>query len=372
MSNDDRKTSFMNNLRKQGEEAKIVRKIVFIIIVALTILMISGGIIGYLYIKNALEPVDPDSEEQIEVEIPLGSSASAIANILEENGVIKNGLIFRFYIKLNNITDFQAGNYVFTKSMHLDEIIENLQTGKLLLEPIYTVTIPEGLTIEQIAERFAEVLPFSKEEFLEVVNDEEYIRQLMQMFPTILTEDILDEDIITPLEGYLFAATYDFYEESPTIQSVVEEMLRQTELVVTPYMEAIDEKGLTIHEAITFASIVEKETGHKDQRDQIAGVFYNRLEEGMPLQTDPTVAYALGMHLEKTLIEHTETESPYNTYYIEGLPVGPIANIAKSSLEAVVNPAESDYLYFLHDKDGNIHFAKTYEEHMENHKRYIK
>src|SRR5690606_9763674 len=129
-----------------------------------------------------------------------------------------------------------------TKSMHLDEIIENLQTGKLLLEPIYTVTIPEGLTIEQIAERFAEVLPFSKEEFLEVVNDEEYIRQLMQMFPTILTEDILDEDIITPLEGYLFAATYDFYEESPTIQSVVEEMLRQTELVVTPYMEAIDEK----------------------------------------------------------------------------------------------------------------------------------
>src|SRR5690606_10740942 len=181
-----------------------------------------------------------------------------------------------------------------------------------------------------------------------------------------------DEDIITPLEGYLFAATYDFYEESPTIQSVVEEMLRQTELVVTPYMEAIDEKGLTIHEAITFASIVEKETGHKDQRDQIAGVFYNRLEEGMPLQTDPTVAYALGMHLEKTLIEHTETESPYNTYYIEGLPVGPIANFAKSSLEAVVNPAESDYLYFLHDKDGNIHFAKTYEEHMENHKRYIK
>src|SRR5699024_1085743 len=144
--------------------------------------------------------------------------------------------------------------------------------------------------------------------------------------PLLLTEEILHEDIRTPLEGYLFGITYDFYEEDPDVETVIEMMIEQTYSIVTAYLEEIDQYGFTIHEALTFASIIEKETGTIDQRTEISGVFHNRLKEGMQLQTDPTVLYALGEHRDRVLYEDLEVESPYNTYYIEGLPVGPISN----------------------------------------------
>ncbi|WP_156291148.1 endolytic transglycosylase MltG [Oceanobacillus salinisoli] len=361
---------FKDNLIARSEEASRVRKIVSVIILALLLILVIGGISGYMYIKSALEPVDPTSNEEIFVEIPLGSSSSTIANILEENGVIKNAFIYRFYIKLNNETEFQAGNYTFTPSMTLEEITENLKTGKMMQEPLFTVTIPEGKNIEEIAEIYAEQLHFKKEEFLEVVNDKQYIEELINKY-SILSEEILHEDIVTPLEGYLFAATYDFYEEEPTIQSIIEQMLLQTQKVVTPYLDEISNHELTLHEVITFASLVEKEASKEEQRKEIAGVFYNRLEKDMRLETDPTVAYAVGEHLETTLYEHLETESPYNTYYIKGLPIGPIANFSESSLEAVLNPEDSNYLFFLHDSEGQIHYAETNEEHNRNREKYL-
>ncbi|RLL48007.1 endolytic transglycosylase MltG [Oceanobacillus piezotolerans] len=370
MSKNNNKGSFKDNLIARSEEATKVRKIASVIILAILLLIIVGGVSGYLYIKSALEPVDPNNGEEIIVEIPLGSSSSNIASILEESGVIKNATIFQLYIKLNNYSDFQAGNYTLTQSMSLDEIAENIQEGKVLQEPIYRVTIPEGLTIEQMADIYAEKLPFTKEEFLEVVNNEDYINELIKRY-SVLTEDILQEDILVPLEGYLFAATYDFYEEEPTVESVIEQMLSQTELIVSNYLAAIEERGLTIHEAVTLSSLVEKEASNEEQRKQIAGVFYNRLEEGMKLQTDPTVAYAIGEHLQTTLYEHLEEDSPYNTYMIEGLPIGPISNFSASSLDAVVNPMDSDYLYFLHDAQGNIHYAETNEEHNQNRAEYL-
>ncbi|MFD2046170.1 endolytic transglycosylase MltG [Ornithinibacillus salinisoli] len=371
MSDKKKTKKYRENLIVRGEEARTVRKVVAIIIVSLILILVVGGISGYNYIKSGLQPVDPDNEQGIEVEIPLGSSTSSIASLLEENEIIKDSRIFRFYIKFKNESGFQAGEYTFTKSMTFDEIIESLKSGRIIKEPVYRVTIPEGLTVEQIAEVYADALPITKEEFLDKVNDTAYVESLIDTYPSILSEEILQEDILTPLEGYLFAATYDFYEAEPPIETIITNMLDKTRDVVYSYMDGINEKGFSIHEALTMASIVEKEAVTEEQRKIISGVFYNRLDAGMRLQTDPTVLYALGTHKGRVLLTDTEVESPYNTYVIDALPIGPISNFSQSALESSIYPEETDYLYFLHDSEGNIHYAETNEEHNENRSKYI-
>jgi UPF0755 protein len=357
------------NLRDRGEEARTVRKTVFIILLSLTLLIIIGGFSSYLYINSALQPMDPGNEETTRVEIPMGSSTSNIAEILEENDIIKNATIFNLYTKFTSSDNFQAGEYAFSPSMSMDEIIESLENGQV--SAVHTVTIPEGYTVEQIGETFADTLDFTKDDFLETVNDSDYIEQLIEEYPDILSEEILDAEIRQPLEGYMFASTYELYEEEPSIESIVEMMLERTESVVSPYFEEIEEKGLTVHEALTFASLVENEARTEEQRREISGVFYNRLEEGMRLQTDPTVLYALGEHKDRVLYDDLEIESPYNTYRIEALPVGPISNFHENSLDAVLYPEESDYLYFLHDGEGEIYYSDSYEEHLDNREKYI-
>ncbi|SFA69554.1 UPF0755 protein [Lentibacillus halodurans] len=363
--------SYKNNLFKRSEDAKMVRKIAAVIIISLVLILTIGSISGYLYIKSALQPVDPDSDEDINIEIPMGSSTSDIASILEENGIIKDSTVFHFYTKFKNETDFQAGEYTFSPSMNIDALTDALQKGRVMEDPLYTITIPEGKTIDEIAEIYASELPFSKEEFLNKVNDPNYIESLINTYPAILTNDLLNPEIRTPLEGYLFASTYHFYNEEPTVDTVVNRMLEKTADVVTPYMDEIESKELSVHEALTMASIVENEASSEKQRYRIAGVFYNRIEEGMALQTDPTVLYALEEHKDRILTEDLEVESPYNTYHVHSLPVGPISNFAQTSLEAAVNPEESDYLYFLHDDEGNIHYSETNEEHNKLKDQYI-
>lgn len=371
MSKEKNTGSFKDNLLARSKEASTVRKIVFIILIAFLLLLLIGGISGYLYIKSALKPVDQKSDEQITVEIPIGSSTSTIAGILEENGVIKDERIFRFYTKIKNETEFQAGEYTFTPAITIDEIIESLKNGKVMIEPVHKVTIPEGLTVDQIAEIYSDKFEFTKEDFLNQVNDEAYIKELIASYPELLTETILDEEIRTPLEGYLFASTYDFYEEEPSIKSIIDMMLQQTQDVYSKYAADLEQMDFTVHEALTFASVVERETASDEQRKQISRIFYNRLDIGMPLQTDPTVLYALGEHNETVTYKDLEIESPYNTYYIDTLPIGPISNFAENSLKAVLEPAESDYLYFLHDSKGNIYYAETYNEHLKNKDEHI-
>jgi UPF0755 protein len=370
MSKRNDKDNFKDNLIARGEEARTVRKVVAIVISCMLIILIIGGISGFLYVKSALKPVDPGNEKGVQIEIPLGSSASSIAEILEKNDIIKNSLIFRFYIKFKNESGFQAGTYTFTKSMTFDQIIESLKNGRIIKEPVYRVTIPEGLTIEEIAAIYAKKLPISEEEFIDKASDPVYIKELMQKYP-ILTEDILNPELRYSLEGYLFAATYDFYEENPPVELIIENMLDKTQEVVGEYLNAITEKEMTIHEAVTMASIVEKEAVTEDQRKKISGIFYNRLKVGMRLQTDPTVLYAIGGHKEKVLLSDTEVESPFNTYQINGLPIGPISNFSQNALEAAINPEETDFYYFLHDGQGNIYYSKTLEEHNAYKAQYI-
>ncbi|HLR08285.1 MAG TPA: endolytic transglycosylase MltG [Bacillota bacterium] len=365
------KKHYKNDLISRSEEAQTVRKIVAIIIVSLILILIVGGISGYLYIKSALGPVDPNSEETIKVDIPMGSSSAEIGKILEDNGVIKDARVFRFYTKFKNEADFQAGEYTFTPSLTIDEVIKVLKNGKTKSDPIYTITIPEGKSVEEIAEIYAAELPLTKEDFLKKINDQAYIESLIDQYPSILSDTILKNGIESPLEGYLFAATYQYYDENPDVDTIVTTMLDKTEAVMDKYLDDISQRDMTVHEAFTMASLVEMEARSAEQRKMIAGVFYNRLEEGMKLQTDPTVLYALGEHKDKVLLEDLEVESPYNTYQIDDLPIGPIANFGESSLDAAVHPEESDNKYFLHDEDGNIFFAKTHDEHVKLKQEHI-
>ncbi len=371
MSSSNHDDPMKDNQTKRSAEAKTVRKIVAIVLAVVITVIAVVGITGYVYISSALEPVDPDDTTKEKVEIPIGSSVSQIASILEEQNVIKDSRVFRFYVKFKNESGFQAGEYSFTQAMTLEDLIEALKTGKVVKDPLLTVTIPEGKTVEQIADIYSKKTSIKKEEFMKQVNDPEYIESLIDKHPSILTEAILDPEIRTPLEGYLFAATYDFYEEDPSVKAIVEKMINKTEKVLEPYIANMKERELTVHEGVTMASLVENEAKTKEDRQKIAEVFYNRLEEGMPLQTDPTVLYALGEHKDRVLYEDLEVESPYNTYHVKDLPIGPISNFAENAVEATVNPLDSNNLYFLASSDGTIYYSETLEEHNKKKNKYI-
>ena len=233
------------------------------------------------------------------------------------------------------------------------------------------MTIPEGLTIEQIGEVVEKNTTITKDEFVSYVNNPETVDRMMELYPNIVTEEVKNEQIRTPLEGYLFPATYPFYEENPTVEEIVLTMMEGTAMNVTPYLDYLESKGKTVHWLLTFASLLEREATAAADRESIASVFYNRLEADMPLQTDPTVLYALGEHKDRVLYKDLEVQNPYNTYQNKGLPPGPIAAPGRSSIEAVTDPADTNYLYFLADKDGNNHFTDSYEQHLINRDKYI-
>jgi UPF0755 protein len=361
----------MEKIKQRKQEGKVVRRIVARVTVIVIACILFIGIFGTLYVKSALKPVDPESEEQIQVEIPMGSGISTISKILEKSGIIKDATIFKYYAKFKNQSNFQAGNYTMTPSMTLDEILESLKTGKVYREPVMTITVPEGMTLEQIGKIVEKRTKYTKEQFMERVNNKEFIENVMSTYPELFTDEILNGNIRYPLEGYLFPATYSFYDEDVSLDDIILPMIDKTNSVIGEYKSLLAEKEMTVHELLTFASLLEEEATEKTDRETIASVFYNRLEIGMPLQTDPSVLYALGGHKERVLYEDLKVQNPYNTYVNPGLPPGPIANAGVVSIEAALNPTDTEYLYFLADKEGNNHFAKSFEEHLQNKNQYI-
>lgn len=355
---------------RQGE-AKTVRKIVLITMIALIVLIVGVGLAGFAYVNSALKPVDSNNDEAIIVEIPIGSSTSAIATILEENNVIKNANIFKYYVKFRNESGFQAGTYELSQSMELNEIIQTIKTGKLYQEAVLNLTIPEGLQLKQIASIIAEKTDQNTDEIFATLNNKEFIEKMQLQFPELLTDEIWGSEIKYPLEGYLYPATYEFYSETPNLETIVIDMISQTDIIINKYRQLMQEKEMTPHMLLTMASLIEEEATQKTDRKTIASVFYNRMEIGMPLQTDPTVAYALGEHLDRTMYVHTKVDDPYNTYKYTGLTPGPISNAGESSIQAALDPEESDYLYFLANKEGDVFFSKTLEEHNRLKKEHI-
>ena len=361
-----------DELDPKQKEASIVSKIVFRTISILTILMIIIVISGFFYVKSATGPVDKNNEEDVEIDVPMGSSSSDIAVILSNNDVIKNEMIFKFYLKFKNKSDFQAGEYTLNQSMDFDEIIKELQSGKVVEEPFFKVTIPEGKAAEEIAELFAHKLDFSEDEFLDKLNDEEYIASLQEVYPDLLGDKVLNEDLLVSLEGYLFAGTYEIYEEDPSVEHIIEMMIAQTNELVESELDEIEDGDYSVHEILTLASIIERESKFDEDRPKVAQVFMNRLDEDMKLQSDITAAYANGEHKVLMTYDDIEIDSPYNTYVQTGLPPGPISSPSLESILAVIEPEGKDFeeLYFYARPSGETIYTKSLEDHEEVKEKY--
>lgn len=372
MKEKENKKEPYSKVAERQQEKKMVNKIVLSIITILFLLLVVLGVVGYHYVTTSLEPLNASSKEEIQVEIPSGASSADISRILEKDKVIKSASVFSFYIKLNNETDFQAGYYLFSPSMTLDEIIHSLQEGGSPVAFDGTkILVQEGVTVEQIADSIEKSTDFTAAEFLKIVQDPKFLADLQTKYPELLSNAMDAKDTRYVLEGYLFPATYDFTEEM-SLKEVVENMVKKTDEVMQEYYTAIQEKHLTVHEVMTLASLIEREGNTYENRTKIASVFFNRLEAEMPLQSDISVLYALNKHKEVVTYKDLEVDSPYNLYKNTGYGPGPFDSPSQDSIKAVLNPAETNYLYFLADtKTGKVYFSRTYTEHQELIDEYI-
>ena len=354
-------------------------------VLILLILLGAGGFFGLRYAESALQPVDPSSKQYMTVQIPDGSNAQEIGSTLEKSGVIKNGLVFTLYVKYKNYNELKSGYYNLQKSMSVEDVIKELQKGGTP-EPqevtLANLTIPEGYTLEQIAQTvgqlqgdFKELL--TAEAFLAKVQDETFIAQEVAKYPNLLESlPTKDSGVRYRLEGYLFPATYTI-KENTTVESLIDEMLAAMDKNLSSHYATIKEKNLTVNELLTIASLVEKEGAKTEDRKLIAGVFYNRLNLGMPLQSNIAILYAEGklgqnISLSDDAAIDTSIDSPYNVYTKVGLMPGPVDSPSLDAIESSINQTKSDYLYFVANvQDGKVYYSTTLEEHDRNVQEHI-
>lgn len=350
-----------NTPKKKLKLKKWVKVLLNIIIVIFVIIIFSFILFSFLLSA-------PNSKsEVIEFSVDTGSSVDAVGKKLEKEGIIRSYLAYKIYVRVKGIDGYKAGVYKLDKSYPTNDIVEIL-TGNYYKEKGITITFKEGKTIRGVAKEIAQNTSVSESEFYAKLEDESYINSLIDKY-WFLTDDIKNKDIYYSLEGYLFPDTYTFT-TNVKVEEIIETMLDQTDKIFSKYKSLIDSNSYSINELVTLASIVESEGIYDEDRRQIAGVFYNRLNANMSLGSDVTTYYAFKVDLGERDLTKAEinTYNPYNTRgpLMEGkLPVGAICNFGESSLDAVLNPTNSDYYYFVADKSGKTHFTKTYEEHQQ-------
>ncbi|MBB6448572.1 UPF0755 protein [Geomicrobium halophilum] len=370
MSDEHRQDEISKTKKDRVQTSRKVRRIVLVMILVLIGLVLIGVLSGFLYVRAAVSPMDENDDTPIKIEIPSGATISSIGETLEDENLVTNSTFFRYYARYRNFTGFQAGTHELNRTMDIEEIMESLQEGTSAREYELSYLIPEGWWLEDIANTIAEESNHSMEDVMALLDDEEYAEGLVEEY-SLLTEDILNEDIRYPLEGYLFPATYGFVEQDTPLNEIVESMLTQTFDVYRGVLQNVDnEEDLGLHEVLTLASIVEREAQTPEDRRLISGVLHNRLDEGMQLEVDPTVAYAQGEHLYMTSLEDTGIDDPYNTYQNSGLPPGPIASPGEDAILSVFEPEDSDYLYFYARVHGEVIYSETFEEHSAVHEEY--
>jgi len=316
--------------------------------------------------NDVTEAVNPDAEREVTFTIESGENVSTVAYHLKRIGLITDPELFRRIVQYWEADgDIQAGVYSLQPNMTMEEIMRELQHGRM---PTTTVTIPEGWRIEQIAALLEESGIVPAQEFshaaMFVGSDYDFLRDR-------------PPSSSTSVEGFLFPDTYQFPEQV-SAQRIVAIMLQNwDERIPDEVLQEVDDLDMSLYEVVTLASIVEREVVVPEERPLVAGVYLNRLEQGMYLQSDPTVQYAKGYNEEterwwNPMIqeEAITVVSPYNTFLNEGLPPGPICNPGLRSIKAVLEPEASDYLFFYAKGDGSHVFAVTYEEHLRNEEIY--
>ncbi len=340
-----------------------------IAIIVILLLLVGAGFFGMSYINGLDEAYNPNSKEDVLIDIPMGSSTVDIGSILEQNGIIGSASKFKLFSKLNDYDEkYVAGVYLLSPRMTATEICDRIASGETAT---YRFTVPEGLQVKDIIDIIAKTGHADKTKLQELVNsgdfsDYEFIRNIPEGADN--------------LEGYLFPDTYTI-PYGYTEEEIIRAMLSRFEDVYnSEILPAFNQKrdelsyyGVnSVHDILSIAAIIEEETLFPDDKPIVSSVIYNRLEVGMKLQMDPTVLYALGYNKEDVLYSDLEIESPYNTYYVEGLPIGPICSPGLESILAALNPVESNYYYFvLSDKgDGSIKYSENDWEFYEDKEAY--
>lgn len=305
--------------------------------------------VGFFTVQWILQPkVDPNSDPPlIMVDIPDGRSFHDIALYLDAQGLLNHRPTFELLAKVTSADrSIKPGEYGFHAGMRPLDILSDLQQGHVVL---HQVTFPEGFTLLQIARRLAAQGLAEEAEFLRLARDREFIATLGVHADT--------------LEGYLFPTTYRFAKYS-TAKDLIGTMVAFTWKAFTPALRhRSKEMGMSMHEVLTLASVIEKETGASSERSLISGVFHNRLGRHIPLQSDPTVIYALESFDGNLRKRDLSVDNPYNTYRYRGLPPGPIANPGLQSIRAALYPDKNSYLFFVSRNDGTHHFSSTLSEH---------
>ncbi len=315
-----------------------------------TLLTIAAGV--WLYNRLERPSIGPGGPSDVVVYFPSGTSTSAIFRRLASEGVIFNAKIAEIFYRIRgSATPLQAGEYRFSRPTSLDQILDRMGRGEVLQ---HVVVVPEGLTADETFQLFVDQGIGTMESFRTAFTDTSLAPGLAPGAPD--------------LEGFLFPDTYRMT-RSTSARRAVEGMVAQFRLHFTPGMrERARILGLTPRQAVTLASIVQKETGLVREAAVVAGVYLNRLDHGMRLQADPTVAYALkrnGAWNGSLRRSDYAYESPYNTYLYDGLPPGPICNPGLAALAAAVTPARTDYFYFVADDSGGHTFSRTFEQHLQ-------
>lgn len=331
-----------------------------LLILLLVVIVLAGALFFYVH---GISAADPGNKEKIQITVEPGTGALQILNQLDEAGLVNNTMCGKIFVRLSSPEEIQANTYILNKSMTLTEIFDAMNTGNPKYISQSKFTVIEGATIPQAAEAIAKESGLSEEEILKKWSDRDYLNTLIKQY-WFLTDDILNKDIKYPLEGYLYPETYFLDSEDPDIEKITASMLDKTDEVLTPLKDEISSKlDMSVHEFLSFASIVERESLFEDDRPMIAGVFKNRLDQNMALQSDITVNYALDKTGVNVSIADTQVDSKYNTYKYKGLPVGPICAVPERTMEDCINYEPNDYLFFFATEDGDVLYSKTYEEH---------
>jgi len=357
----------MERKRKQKKK-KRRKKILSTFLLIFVCLGLCAG--AFQFFRSLMMPSNPGVGiavgEDITVTIPKGASTSQIAEILKQNNLIKSEFRFKLESKLNNYDGtFQQGTYTLNTSMTHQQIMELLQKGGEA-EETYQLLIPEGFTVEKIAQRLQEQEIMTAEEFIAEVTTGEFDYEFLK--------EVSDSpEKKYKLEGYLFPATYTLY-DGVTAHELIDKMLQRFEIEYTQNIkEELEQSGHTLDEIITIASIIESEIQVPEERKRASGVIRNRLKEGMKLQMDATVLYAQGVTKDRVMESDLEYNSPYNTYQITGLPIGPISNPGSAAIDAALHPEDNNYIYYVVESYGSSNhiFTETYDEFLKAKENYI-
>ena len=348
-----------------------MKKIYKILIACAIACFFAIGALFFVF-NSSVAPLTTESNE-ITFNIPESTAPNTVLEQLEEQNVIKSAFFAKFVMKFDNLSNIKAGIYAVDSSWSTKEVLEYINVATNAITNEVLITIPEGLWSKDIAKKIEEVTNVTAEECLELWNNKEFLNRMIQKYE-FLDESIFNSEYHIALEGYLYPNSYYIYKET-TAEEVTVRLLDGFDNVYQTIKKDVDASEYSIHEIVTFASVVQFESGKADEMPIIASVFHNRFEDGMRMESSVTVCYALYdkfndfMDCEK----NPKIDSPYNTYLYSGLPIGPVNNPGIDALNSVLHPAKTDYYYFIADVYGDSKLipAKTYDEHLKNVQQYL-